>query len=339
MGSRSKKMPHLGAFFGKYSIYVIMVLLFLISALLNENFLSVANLTNIFRQISVTTILAFGETMLVISGMIDLASGAVLALAGVLSITVYKATGSLLIAFAVGIGVGVLLNMISGILVAYFKTPPFIATLAITMVARGFALLFTKGQNIYQIGKYIIFGQGSFLGIPIPIIFMALMFLLTWYLLRSTRFGRSLYAIGGNEEAAVASGIRVTNVKFIAYLINGVLVGLAGILLMSRVNAGLPNAAAGYEFEALTATIIGGTSFSGGIGTASGTIAGAFIVGFLNNIMNLLGVNSYVQQIVKGVIIALAVVFDIAAKNKRTKPKEIASVLESGSAEKLIDTK
>ncbi|MFA7129698.1 MAG: ABC transporter permease, partial [Sphaerochaeta sp.] len=186
MGSRSKKMPHLGAFFGKYSIYVIMVLLFLISALLNENFLSVANLTNIFRQISVTTILAFGETMLVISGMIDLASGAVLALAGVLSITVYKATGSLLIAFAVGIGVGVLLNMISGILVAYFKTPPFIATLAITMVARGFALLFTKGQNIYQIGKYIIFGQGSFLGIPIPIIFMALMFLLTWYLLRST---------------------------------------------------------------------------------------------------------------------------------------------------------
>jgi inositol transport system permease protein len=219
--------------------------------------------------------------------------------------------------------------MFSGILVAFFKTPPFIATLAITMVARGAALLFTKGQNIYQIGRYIIFGQGSWLGIPIPIIFMVLVFLCTWYIMKNMRLGRSLYAIGGNEEAAVASGIRVINIKFVVYLINGVFVGLAGILLMSRVNAGLPNAAAGYEFEALTATIIGGTSFSGGIGTASGTIAGAFIVGFLNNIMNLLGVNSYVQQIIKGVIIALAVVFDIAAKNKRMRPKEIASVLEN----------
>jgi inositol transport system permease protein len=306
-----------------------MVVLFFGSALLNENFLSVANLTNIFRQISVTTILAFGETMLVIAGMIDLSSGAVLALSGVLSIAVFKSTESLLLAFVVGIGIGVLLNMFSGILVAFFKTPPFIATLAITMVARGAALLFTKGQNIYPIGRYIIFGQGSWLGIPIPIIFMVLVFLCTWYIMKNMRLGRSLYAIGGNEEAAVASGIRVINIKFVVYLINGVFVGLAGILLMSRVNAGLPNAAAGYEFEALTATIIGGTSFSGGIGTASGTIAGAFIVGFLNNIMNLLGVNSYVQQIIKGVIIALAVVFDIAAKNKRMRPKEIASVLEN----------
>lgn len=332
MEKRSKGTPDLRLFLGKYSIYVIMVVLFFGSALLNKNFLSVANLTNIFRQISVTTILAFGETMLVIAGMIDLSSGAVLALSGVLSIAVFKSTESLLLAFVVGIGIGVLLNMFSGILVAFFNTPPFIATLAITMIARGAALLFTKGQNIYQIGKYVVFGQGSALGIPIPIIFMMLVFLGTWYIMRNTRFGRSLYAIGGNEEAAVASGIRVVNIKFVIYLINGVLVGLAGILLMSRVNAGLPNAAAGYEFEALTATIIGGTSFSGGIGTATGTIAGAFIVGFLNNIMNLLGVNSYVQQIIKGVIIALAVVFDIAAKNKRMRPKEIASVLESESS-------
>jgi len=329
MEKRSKNIPDLRVFLGKYSIYVIMVVLFFGSAILNENFLSVANLTNIFRQISVTTILAFGETMLVIAGMIDLSSGAVLALSGVLSIAVFKSTESLLLAFVVGIGIGVLLNMFSGILVAFFKTPPFIATLAITMVARGAALLFTKGQNIYQIGRYIVFGQGSWFGIPIPIIFMVLVFFCTWYIMKNMRLGRSLYAIGGNEEAAVASGIRVIKIKFVIYLINGVLVGLAGILLMSRVNAGLPNAAAGYEFEALTATIIGGTSFSGGIGTASGTIAGAFIVGFLNNIMNLLGVNSYVQQIIKGVIIALAVVFDIAAKNKRMRPKEIASVLEN----------
>jgi inositol transport system permease protein len=142
--------------------------------------------------------------------------------------------------------------------------------------------------------------------------------------LNNTRFGRSLYAIGGNEEAANASGIKVARTKFICYVINGFLVGLAGIIFMSRVNAGLPNAAIGYEFEALTAAIIGGTSFSGGIGTAMGTLAGAFIVGIINNIMNLLEVNSYLQQIIKGVIIALAVIMDIYAKNKRSQPKELS---------------
>jgi len=308
----------------RYSIFVILVSVFIISSLLNKNFLSVINLTNILRQNSVVCILAFGETMLIIAGLIDLSSGAVLAIAGVLSISVFQATGSLLIAFIVGLVVGVLFNIISGILVSVYKTPPFIATLAVTTIARGSVLLYTAGQNIYQIGSYVEFGQGSIFSIPIPIIFMILMLILTWYILNNTRFGRSLYAIGGNEEAANASGIKVSRTKFINYVINGFLVGLAGVIFMSRVNAGLPNAAGGYEFEALTAAIIGGTSFSGGIGTAMGTLAGAFIVGILNNIMNLLEVNSYVQQIIKGVIIALAVIMDIYAKNKRSQPREIS---------------
>jgi inositol transport system permease protein len=274
----------------------------------------------------VVTILAFGETMLIIAGLIDLASGAVLALAGVFAIYVFKMTGSLLIAFVVGIFLGVIFNILSGLLVSVYKTPPFIATLAVTTIARGSVLLFTAGQNIYQIGDFVVFGQGS-LFVPIPIIFMVVMLILTWYILNNTRFGRSLYAIGGNEEAANASGIKVARTKFYCYVINGFLVGLGGIIFMSRVNAGLPNAAIGYEFEALTAAIIGGTSFSGGIGTAMGTLAGAFIVGILNNIMNLLGVNSYLQQIIKGVIIALAVIMDIQAKNKRSKPKELAARL------------
>lgn len=308
----------------KYSIFAILVIMLIISSFLNENFFTVANLTNIMRQISVTTILAFGETMLIIAGLIDLSSGAVLALAGVISVYVFKITGSLPLAFCIGVLIGVLCNIVSGVFVSAYKMPPFIATLALTQIARGAALLFTRGQNIYQIDKYTLFGQGSLLYIPIPIIFMILMLVLTWYILNHTRFGRSLYAIGGNAEAANASGIKVSNVKFICFVINGVLVGLAGVLFMSRVNAGLPNAAAGYEFEAMTATIIGGTSFSGGIGTATGTLAGAFIVGFLNNIMNLLGINSYLQQIIRGLIIALAVIMDTVAKNKRLSPKELA---------------
>jgi inositol transport system permease protein len=310
-------------FLGKYSIFTILVSVFIISSILNKNFLSVINLTNILRQNSVVAILAFGETMLIIAGLLDLASGAVLAFSGVLSIFVYKATGSLPLAFAVGIALGIFFNVISGILVSKYKTPPFIATLAVTTIARGSVLLFTAGQNIYQIGDYVNFGQGSLFFIPVPIIFMVLMLVLTWYILNNTRFGRALYAIGGNEEASNASGINVARTKFLCYVLNGCLVGLAGIIFMSRVNAGLPNAASGYEFEALTAAIIGGTSFSGGIGTAMGTLAGAFIVGILNNIMNLLEVNSYMQQIIKGAIIALAVIMDIYAKNKRSRPREL----------------
>ena len=312
------------AFLSKYSIFVILAVAFLISSLLNPNFLSAANLTNILRQNSIIAILAFGETLLIIAGCIDLSNGAVLALAGVLSVAVYKATGSLLAACAVGLVVGVLCNMISGFLTSFFKTPPFIATLAVMTMARGMALLYTSGQSIYQLGNFVVLGQGSLFGVPIPILFMVLILLVTWYILNNTRLGRSLYAVGGNEEAANASGIMVSRSKFITYLINGVFVGLAGVIFMSRNNAGLPAAAQGYEFEALTAAVIGGTSFSGGIGSAMGTLAGAFIVGILNNIMNLIGVNSYVQQIVKGGIIALAVIMDIRAKNNRTRPKNLA---------------
>jgi inositol transport system permease protein len=305
----------------KYSIYFVLILLFIICWISNKNFLSVENLKNISTQISVGTILAFGQTILIISGMLDLSSASVLALAGVLSVSVYTMTGSLILSFAVAIVVSVFCNFLNGLMVTKFKTPPFIATLAMMAMARGAALMYTKGQNIYQIGKYIFFGQGTILGLPTPIIFLVAVLIVTWYFLRHTVFGRSIYAIGGNEEAANASGINVNRIKMKAFIINGIFVGIAGVLFMSRVNAGLPNGAIGYEFKALTAAVIGGTSFSGGIGTAAGTVAGAFIVGFLDNIMVLTGVDSYLQQIVRGAIIALAVIYDISAKTKRTRKK------------------
>ncbi len=321
-GNNSLTIDKAKNFAVKNSIYFILGVIFIISSLLNENFLTVLNLKNVLRQISVTTILAFGETLLIIGGMIDLSVGAVFAFAGVIAIKAFLVTGSLLFAMLVGILFGILCNLLSGFLVSYFKTPPFIATLALMTITRGLVLLITKGQNIYQIGRFTQFGQGSIGIIPTPVVFMFLMLIVTWYILNHTRLGRAIYAIGGNEEAALASGIQVSKVKFIVYIINGAFVGLAGVLFMSRVNAGLPNAGIGFELEALTVAIIGGTSFTGGIGTAAGTLAGGFIMGLLNNIMNLVGVNSYVQQIIKGAIIALAVIFDMAAKNRRTKPTE-----------------
>lgn len=303
----------------KYSIFMVLFVLFIICSLANPNFLTTSNLTNISRQLAVTTILAFGQTILIISGMLDLSQGSVLALSGVFAISAYKATGSLVIAVLVGIITGVVCNFINALMISTFKAPPFIATLAMLTMARGVALLYTKGQNILQLDKFVIFGQGSVGVIPIPIIFLVVLAIVTWYILKHTRVGRSLYAVGGNEEASVASGINVHKVKYTAFIINGIFVGLAGVLFMSRVNAGLPNGAVGYEFTALTAAIIGGTSFSGGVGTATGTLAGAFIVGFLDNIMNLTSVDSYMQQIVRGAIIALAVIYDIQSKNRRTK--------------------
>jgi inositol transport system permease protein len=301
----------------RYSIYLVLAAMIVISSIISPVFLSTLNITNISRQISITTILAFGATILIIAGLLDLSAGSVLALAGVLSVASYKATGSLALAMAVGLAVGVVCNIVNGIIVTRFNAPPFIATLAMQTVARGAALQYTSGQNIYQIGNYVVFGQSSVGPIPTPVLFMVGIGVVTWYLLRHTRLGRSLYAIGGNAEAARASGINVNAVKMKAYLINGVFVGIAGVLFMSRVNAGLPNAGIMAEFEAMTSAIIGGTSFSGGIGTASGTLAGAFIMGILNNIMNLMRVQSYMQQIVRGAIIALAVCYDIYSKKKR----------------------
>lgn len=319
----SKKINQLWAkATSKYSIYVVLAAMFIACSLISPVFLSTKNITNISRQISITTIIAFGETLLIICGLIDLSAGSVLALSGVLSVAAYKITGSMEIAMLVGISVGIACNAINGLLVTRFKTPPFIATLAMQTAARGAALLYTNGQNIYQIGNYKDLGQNSIGIIPIPVIFMIGATAMTWYILNHTKFGRYLYAVGGSEEAARASGVNNNKTKMMAYLINGLFVGIAGVLFMSRVNAGLPNGGIGAEFEAMTSAIIGGTSFSGGIGTAMGTLAGAFIMGFVNNIMNLLGVQSYMQQIVKGIIIALAVVYDIRSKSKRDRKKE-----------------
>ena len=311
-----------GYIMSKYSIYFVLFIMIIVCSFLNSNFLTFSNLSNISSQLAVTTILACGATMLIISGMIDLSCGSVLALAGVLSVASYKSTNNMILAIFVAIVIGIICNLINAIMITKFKVPPFIATLSMLTMARGAALKYTAGQNIYQIGNYTILGQGTLPGgIPIAVIFLILFVIITWYILTHKKLGRALYAIGGNEEAAVASGINVDKSKIYVFIINGIFVGFAGVLFMSRNNVGLPNGAVSYELKVLTAAVIGGTSFSGGLGTAQGTVAGAFIVGFLDNIMTLLGVDSYIQQIIRGAIIAIAVIYDLYSKNKTLKNK------------------
>lgn len=303
----------------RFSIYIILLVVVVAASFLSPNFLSSDNIFNVLRQVAVITILAFGAMTLIIGGMIDLSAGAVMAFAGVVSVLVYKSTGNLLLAILAGILIGMLCNLVNAFLVATLKTPAFIVTLGMMLMARGAVLELTQGQNVLQLGDFILIGQGNLGWLPIPVLVLIGVTIVIWYLMNQTRYGRSVYAVGGNEEAARAAGISVERVKYQAFLVNGALVGIAGVIFMSRVNAGLPNAGVGYELQAITAPIIGGTSFSGGVGTVMGTLAGALIVGILGNIMNLIGIGSYIQQIVMGAIIVVAVAYDVFSKRGKAK--------------------
>ena len=296
----------------KFSIYIVLVVLFIACSFISPYFLQSNNLINVARQLSVGILIAYGEMLLIISGFLDLSVGSVLALSGVLSVSVYKSTQSFTAAIAVALAVAVGCNLVNALFVANFKVPAFIATLGMQQVARGLALYYTGGQNILQIG------QGAVGPIPVPVIIVICISVVIWYIVNNTRYGRGLYAIGGSRSAAEASGINTKKSIYKSYIINGILIGIAGMIFMARNNSGLPNGAVGYEMTGLTAAIVGGTSFTGGIGTVSGTIAGAFIIGFLENVMNLAGVNPYIQQIIEGFIIVLAVAFDVVSKSRKS---------------------
>ncbi len=302
----------------KFSIFIVLIVLFIGCSIISPYFLQSSNLVNVTRQLCVGILVAYGEMILIISGFLDLSVGSVLALAGVLSVATYKSTGSMIAALVVALAVAVICNLVNALFVANFNVPAFIATLGMQQVARGLVLYYTGGQNILQLGGFVEIGQGSIGPVPIPVLLIVLVTIVIWYLVNNTRYGRGLYAIGGSRSAAEASGINSKKSIYRSYIVNGLLIGLAGMIFMARNNAGLPNGAVGLEMTGLTAAIVGGTSFTGGIGTVSGTIAGAFIIGFLENVMNLLGVNAYIQQVIEGAIIVLAVAFDVVSKSKKS---------------------
>lgn len=304
----------IGTIIGKYAIYVVFLAMFIASIFMSDNFIKPSNLINILVQVSPILIIACGETMVIIAGMTDLAPGAVLALSGCVGIGVTVKTGNAFLGMLVAIAIGIVCGLISGIAVSRFRIPPFIATLAVMNIARGAAYVYTEGKTIYNIGEFAFFGQGNILGIRAPIVFMVIITIISYIILRHTKFGRYLYAVGGNEYATIASGINTKRIKLIAYLILGGFSGFAGVILCSRINSGLPSTGLNYEFDAIIGTIIGGTSFTGGVGSIGGTVIGCLIIALLNNMMNLMNVQSYWQSIVKGIVIMLAVGIDMAKK-------------------------
>ena len=305
----------------RYGTILIFIGICILASILSPTFLTEANLTNVLRQVVVVSLLACGVTFIIILGQIDVSLGSVLALSGVIATSVMQMTQSVTLAVIAGLCVGAATGLVNGVVITLFRIPSFIMTLAMTTVARGAALLYTGGVPITGLGEFNVIGQGAIGPIPISVLILVAFILVSWVLLNKTTFGRYVYAVGGNQRAALASGIKPGSIIIKAFVYNGILCAIAGIVLMSRINSGQPAGGVGYEFDAITAVVVGGTSLMGGTGTITGTVIGALIIGVINNILNLLNVSSYWQQIIKGLIIAIAVILDVWTKSARSKKK------------------
>ncbi|WP_066685531.1 ABC transporter permease [Christensenella intestinihominis] len=299
----------------KFGIYIAFAAVFIIISIATPNFLTGANMMTVLRQISFNGMVALGMTFIIITGGIDLSAGAMLCLAGLVSAH-YSVSGAadespILLAILAGVGVAALFGLINGLLIAKGKLPAFIVTMGIMTIIRGISLVYSDGRPITNLNdSYKAIGQGFVGVIPTPVVIFIVLIVLSVIVLHYSKFGRHVYAVGGNNRAAVAAGINADRVRILAYVIGGVICGIAGVALTSRLNAASPQAADGYELDAIAAAVIGGCSLSGGRGNVLGTIIGALLIGVIGNGLDILNVSSYYQQIVKGCIIVIAVFLD-----------------------------
>jgi putative xylitol transport system permease protein len=315
-----------GQILQRYGIFIALALVCVTLAVISENFLSTRNILNVLRQTSINGILAIGMTFVILTRGIDLSVGSVVALAGIVaaSFATTASTGMVvgapypaLVAIIVGLAVGMACGGVSGIIVARFHVPAFVATLGMLSAARGLTLIYSGGRPIPALVEdFRWIGTGSIWGVPVPIFLLLGTFALAHFVLTQTRFGRHVYAVGGNPHAAKVSGLPVKGIRFSVYVISGALAGLAGMILAARTGSALPQAGIAYELDAIAAVVIGGTSLAGGVGRVTGTLIGALLIGVMNNGLDLLGVQSYYQQVIKGLLIVVAVMLD-QSKNKQ----------------------
>jgi ribose transport system permease protein len=293
------------------------IVLFIFFSITARNFFTVRNVLTLALQTSAITLMGIGVTFTIITGGIDLAIGSVIALSGTIAVMASIAGLPIWLSMIIGLLVGVVCGLLNGLMITKLKLPPFIATLGMMMVARGVALTITNAnawpaaQGFGGLGNGTIFGTGpQFPGIPYPVIIMIMVAFIFGFILKKTRIGRYTYAVGSNEEAARLSGIKVNWVKIINYIFSGLLSGLVGIILASRMVTSQPNSAVGYELNAIAAAVIGGTSLMGGVGTVGGTVIGSFIIGILTVGLTMAGANYFMQQIVIGLVVIGAVAVD-----------------------------
>ena len=295
----------------KYKSLIGLVLLCIVITIVTPNFLSVSNITNVFTQVSVNAIIAIGMTFVILTGGIDLSVGSTLAISGAGGASIVKSTGNVFLAIIVAAVIGIAVGLINGLLVSKGKLQAFIVTLATMTIFRGATLVFTDGTPISKLPEaFVKIGNGKLGFMPIPVIITIIIAIIAVYALSQTRFGRYLYALGGNEDASRLSGINTDKIKTLVYVVSGFASAIAGVIITSRIGSASPNAGTGFELDAIAAVVIGGTSLAGGEGTITGTLIGALIIGVLNNGLNLMNVSPFYQSIVKGLVILIAVLLD-----------------------------
>jgi ribose transport system permease protein len=302
----------------KYKSLLGFLILCIIISFITPRFLTIANMTNVLTQVSVNAVIAIGMTFVILTGGIDLSVGSILAIAGALAATVIKTNGNVLLAIIVAILAGGGIGVINGLLVSKGKVQAFIVTLASMTIFRGITYVYTNGTPISGLSSgFGAIGNKKLSILPIPVLITAAAVVIAYYILSQTRFGRYLYALGGNEDSARLSGINTDRIKTWVYVVSGITAAISGVIITSRIGSASPNAGAGFELDAIAAVVIGGTSLSGGEGSVVGTIIGALIIGVLNNGLNLMNVSPFYQSIVKGSVILIAVLLDKKSNKSR----------------------
>lgn len=305
-------MSNLKKMFRERAIFAVMIALFLFFTFSTDKFCNIKNLLNVARQVAVLGIASVGMTMVILTGGIDLATGSVITFVNIITAYFMVNMGmNFWLAILISLVVSTLIGLLNGIMVADMNMPPLIVTFASQTVFEGLAYIICGGLPIFGFSEeFATIGQGYLVGIPIPVFILIGAFLIGGFILVKSYFGRYIYAVGGNQEAAELSGIRVKKVKHLVYSLSGLFAGIAGVVMLSRVNSGQPTAGKGYEFDVITAVVLGGVSVNGGSGKILNVLAGVFIIGMLSNGMILLDISTYMQMVIKGLILALAVGFD-----------------------------
>lgn len=305
------------SFFMKYAIYFVLLLLIAALSFATDKFLTSKNIISILRQISIQSIVAIGMTMIILLGQIDLSVGSVVAFAGIINAMMLKSGMPIVVAIIITIAISSIAGLVSGFVTAKYKVHAFLVTLAMMTGIRGIAYIISGGYPVSSLPDSFATIGGGYLGpIPYPVIYMIVLYGVFAFILNHTRFGRSIYAIGGNAEAARLSGINVEKIKVAVFMISASLAALGGVILSSRLMSGAPDTGTSWEMDCITGVIIGGTSMFGGEGKLQGTFLGMLFVGILSNGMVLLGINPYVQQVIKGGVILAAVIMNSFQRKK-----------------------
>lgn len=314
-----KQTKNVKAFIGEYFIFVIFMILVIVLTFLKPSFIQPSNLVNILKQASINGILAFGMMFVIIAGGFDMSVGSTVAFTGILAAMLGQGQYPLVVPLLIAMFAGLIVGIVNGIGVSVGDLPPFIMTLGTMTAVRGLALLVSKGKPVTGISpEYKAIAAGSLLGVPMLAVILVAVVAICSFVLAKTVYGRRVYACGGNLQAARVSGIDTTKIRISTFAIAGLLAGLCGFLMTSRVTIGQPTAAESYEMDAITACVVGGVSMSGGVGKPWGVVVGCLLITVIANGLDIMGVSSHWQKIVKGAIIVLAVLIDVKRKSKKS---------------------